>query len=617
MLRRRASLSIGSVRSYLPVLHTLLLVLVCSTTRITQTSVHLLVHGQQAPFAVVPKFDRSVSYRTNVCDRQLLIYNGTHNIPNALQGLNLTISITNYINGKEKFFLSLDPITQQIDPSNPGLFALVLDELATRAGFHWRNTFVTHPPLDPTTDGNRTWTDILSWSIETFDVSMEAWSVTIDRLALPVSFPVEWYDNSIVLAEIVKPSAKKKRPFNALSFLDPFHLTVWLTLVCAIVITGFVYFLLELWDGGSDERELQCKPVASIFYAAITFTGHYELRPQTNPARIVGFSFTFWALIVGSAYTANLASFLVLPSALTYQYESFEKILQDNAYVCVQQGGAISTLLSHAYPSLVLVPKFPDEEIFKGLRLPNNEGGCDVVAHQVNTYEIYKSLRETNADCSLRSSERTVQEIPGALATAVDTGSRYCTSLISHVMDYHLTAMIDDGFLERTWKLHLDRIATVSCPTTKKAANSFTTKVTSSLTVRDVGGIFVAHVMLSSIAVLIATIQFYRTHRRGGLKDDRSLSTAFGITQAKEAIEMRLSSRNLNQNSNLEQSRRSLNSSFLNASTLKRSNPNSNHSSLDCCEEDDHPASSDGVSTPPTSRELDLHIVDEDDEICA
>jgi Ligand-gated ion channel len=527
------------------------------------------IYGQQTPYAIVSKFDRTVSYRTNVCDRQLMLYNGTTDLPNALQGLNLTISITNYKNGKETLFFSLNPNTGAIDETNPGVFALILDEIAIRAGFQWRNTYIAYPALDPTVDGNRTWTDILSWATHTFDISMERWAQTIERLAIPTSFPISWYDNSIVLGELVKPSSKSKPVFDVWSFLDPFQLTLWVSLLCCIAITGIVYYILELWNANADEMDLECKPIASIFYAAITFTGHYELRPQTHPARLVGFSFTFWSLIVGAAYTANLASFLVSPRTTSFKYNSIEKILKNKANVCVQKGGAIGKLLSQLYPEIKLVPKFPDEEIYKGLRYPYNQGGCDVVAHQFNTFEIYENLRETNADCTMRSEKRILEVIPAGLATAVDTGSQYCTSLISHVLDYHITSMLDDGFIERIWKSQLDRIATVSCAVPNKGgSNTLSEDDTVSLTIQDVGGIFIVHVVLSFVAIFIAAIQFYYTHKKGALNDDRTLSSVFGISQAKLVIERHLSQRDLTKSSEF------FNTNHVSSlSSYKRTNP--------------------------------------------
>jgi Ligand-gated ion channel len=492
--------------------------------------------AQQYPFAVVQKFNRSISYRTNVCDRQLMLWNGSLELPLALSGLQLSVSLTNYQEGKETYFFSLPD--GRIPTSNPGLFAVILDELAKRAEFEWRNSFVAYPPLDPMTDVNKTWTDILSWSVNTFDIAMERWAYTPERLNIPVSFPLGWYDNSILLGELIQKSSQSKTIVDLWSFLDPFHPSLWWGVVLAIVVTGIVYWILEVWNVDADELHLECKPVASIFYAAITFTGHYELRPQTHPARLVGFSFTFWALIVASSYIANLAGFLVSPRVVVFKASTIDDVRKSKAYVCVQEGGAISKVLATKYPDIHLVPKSPDQAIFEGLRLPRAQGGCEAVAHQYNTYEIYEHLREVNEDCAMQSEQKVVEIVPAGLATAVDTGAPYCTSLISHVLDYHLTTMLDDGFLERTWKSHLDRIATVDCAAN---VNGGTTVVsnedTLSLTIQEVGGIFIVHVVLSVLAVLFATFQFYQTRKRGELVDDRTLSTAFGIAQAREKLE--------------------------------------------------------------------------------
>ena len=118
-----------------------------------------IVMGQQQPMVNITKFDRQISYRTNVCDRQYMVYNGTIELKHALQNLNLSVSLTNYHTAREKLFFTLQSHNYQIDESYPGLFAIILDELATRAQFTWRNTFIVHTPLDPMIDKNKTWTD--------------------------------------------------------------------------------------------------------------------------------------------------------------------------------------------------------------------------------------------------------------------------------------------------------------------------------------------------------------------------------------------------------------------------------------------------------------------------
>jgi hypothetical protein len=130
---------------------------------------------------------------------------------------------------------------------------------------------------------------------------MEKWGRSISRAELGVSFPAGWWDSSIVLAERVQES---KREVNLWSFLAPVRTTVWLTIGATIVYTGQLYWSLEYLDVNADERNLEDKPMPSVFYAALVFVGNLEFRPKTDPARILIWSWTFWAIIVGSAYTA-------------------------------------------------------------------------------------------------------------------------------------------------------------------------------------------------------------------------------------------------------------------------------------------------------------------------
>jgi hypothetical protein len=84
------------------------------------------------------------------------------------------------------------------------------------------------------------------------------------------------------------------------------------------------------------------------------------------------------------------------------------------------------------------------------------------------------------------------------MATAIDTGLFRCTSLISHVLDYYLAAMMSDGFVEEVWRKHLNGIATIECVVEpQQGASSMGFDETFSLTLEDVGGIFVLHVILS------------------------------------------------------------------------------------------------------------------------
>lgn len=275
--------------------------------------------------------------------------------------------------------------------------------------------------------------------------------------------------------------------------------------------------------------------MAAIFYSALTTVGHFQFKPNTQASRLLGFSWTFWSLIVASAYTANLASFLVSPQVYTYRISTIDDALRNDATVCVQKNGVIQSILQKDYPTLRMVPKETETDIYASLRIPASQGGCDAAAHQFNTFQIYEKSAAVNYDCSLDSEKRVVRIVPAGLATALDTG-RYCTSLISHVLDYHLMEMQADGFIEKAWRNHLNRIGTIECirePTVGGDGEDL--EETFSLGLQDVGGIFILHATLTSLAMGLAFFQFYYF----GTAGNRTMAQVLGLAQAREGIQRR------------------------------------------------------------------------------
>lgn len=136
-----------------------------------------VVQAQESPSLFSNKFDYSKSFRTNVCRQQEMLWNQQVDLPNALRGLNLTVGITNYQAGKEVNFFTL--VNNRILETSPGYFAEILDEVARRAGFSWRNSFGVYAPRNNVTDGGKSWTDILIWAVNTYDISMEKWGQSV------------------------------------------------------------------------------------------------------------------------------------------------------------------------------------------------------------------------------------------------------------------------------------------------------------------------------------------------------------------------------------------------------------------------------------------------------
>jgi hypothetical protein len=458
--------------------------------------------SQEAPFYETPKFDTTDSHRTDLCERQQELYIGNLTLSDALKGLELSVVLTNYTSEGSKPFFTLNS-QGTIDPANPGLFAIILDELAERAGFSWRQSYGVVLPIDPTTDGNKTWSDLLTWEVEVYDISAGKWDRSIARMQQEISFPEGWFDSSMIMIHV--DSGGSKDSLNIWSFFLPFQWSVWVLLVVAVIVTGVSYWFLERMDTSSDTRELEHHPGDAVFYTAITFTGHFEFRPQTTAAMILTFSTTFIALIIGAVYTANLASFLVARRQPGTTIDSVEQAVLLKVPICIQARVNIDDYLSYKYPEAVLVRRENNEEIFQSL----HRGECSVAVMAVSEYEQYSRNSKINGDCSLQWSGKVESIIPAGFASAVDSGT-LCTSLISHVLELHFIAMKSDGFLEREWEGFLQRTGDHNCIEEKALSENTGQEETFSLGVEEMAGIFIIHAMLLALALLVATAHYCR-----------------------------------------------------------------------------------------------------------
>jgi hypothetical protein len=460
----------------------------------------------------------NVTYRTNVCDRQRQLFEETILLRHALQGLDLTVAMTNYKVPNEDAFFTL--VDGKIKEEDPGLFVVIMDEIARRAEFSWRNSFAAVDPLDYAVHFNKSSTDMLEWEVETFDIAADYWSRSVDRMSRGISFPQGWYDGSFILATSESPADDE---FNLWSFLLPFEPTVWVAILGAIFFSGIIYFVLERLEGKSDDRRLERRPLTAIFLAAMTFTGHFEFQPNTNAARLLSFSWTFWALIMGSAYTANMASFLVKRDGVVSLISTIDDAVRLAVPVCVQRGAIIDEILSEKHHELILVRKASEQEMFEGLKKSwyGGKGGCGLVLTNLGTFQVYQSQKDINSDCSLTSDKRVVLQLPAGFATVVDSGIM-CTSLVSYVMDLHLQEMKADGFIDEAWRNHINSISTINCLASANLSSG--TEETYSLGLWELGGIFITHAALSALALILAFYQYFYTKYHQPTKTLRPLS---------------------------------------------------------------------------------------------
>lgn len=72
--------------------------------------------------------------------------------------------------------------------SYPGLPAVLMDLVAERAGFTSCNSFVV-------ISGH----ELLQWPVNTWDVSADWWTFSLERAGAGVTFPKDWYDAIVII----------------------------------------------------------------------------------------------------------------------------------------------------------------------------------------------------------------------------------------------------------------------------------------------------------------------------------------------------------------------------------------------------------------------------------
>jgi hypothetical protein len=109
------------------------------------------------------------------------------------------VVLTNYESPSSQPFFTL--VDGKIEENSPGTFSILMDEIAQRAGFSWRNSYGVVLPIDSEVDGNLTWSDLLEWEVNVYDISAGKWDRNVDRMKQEISFPEGWFEASTIIVE--------------------------------------------------------------------------------------------------------------------------------------------------------------------------------------------------------------------------------------------------------------------------------------------------------------------------------------------------------------------------------------------------------------------------------
>lgn len=393
--------------------------------------------GGEKAFFATPPMAPNTSHRQNVCHRYDAFRSKEVALQDALEGMQLHVVVGNW--GDDYFNYDEE---RGIDPNYPGLQALILDELARRGRFTWRDSFGTYG--DPASF-NSTWTELLEWTLDTYDLTADYWAQTLERMSLGMAFVEGWLDASMVLIG-KQPKPEDDKGIKLWNWLKPYDVWVWLMTIFTILLSGAVYQILEWYANERDERSLWEWWLENVYLSTINFTQAYEYQPKTLPSRLFGVSMAIWALVMTATYTANLASLLVDRGLPAVGPQTMEEVAVFKHRVCVWKGTSLDTYIRDTYHSAIRIEKQAYHDMYTGLQ----RGECDYLVDSFASWNKVKAMQAYNPYCNLVQVGDVIKEIASGLGTKADSG-HLCTGFIRDVLNLHMRDMINSGFLKDVW----------------------------------------------------------------------------------------------------------------------------------------------------------------------
>ena len=452
---------------------------------------NLVAWAQEAPNRAfqLELFDETApSFRQNVCDRQAAFSAGNVTMAQALQGLEIrsVVALNQYFELDENGVLPAE---------NPLILIKLMDEVARRGGFTWRNSYAVYE--ENIVPEGKTYNDMLMWLTARYDLIVSYWFDTLERRNLGVSFPEPWLDASTIMVSLKEPM--QDDVFETFLFLKPFTNAVWGLIIATVFASGFVYWILELIDKKADKERLSNNPLENIYLTAISLTGQFEFAPRTAASQLFAVSVAFMALIVASAYTANLASNLVVQKQPLSPIQTLGDAVRMQVPICVWATTGTDALVTKAFPNGRFVRKPTAQGVFEGVL----SGECRVAASDLPSWDYYSGRVDVNGDCRLDWIGRTYKFTKAGFAVAADSGTR-CTSLIRDVINLHMGEMKLDGFVDEAYEAYLAQQAEIDCDNQGDVGSS---ENSNQLGLKNMGGIFTFHFGISVVAIIIALVR--------------------------------------------------------------------------------------------------------------
>jgi len=339
---------------------------------------------------------------------------------------------------------------------------------------------------------NETWTDVITFTVDHYDVAADWWYRSLERVDKGLSSTVKWYDSSTIM--IAAKSVDKDAQVGGINWFAvfaPLDLGVWIFTAVTIIITGFAYHAND-YIMHRQRQEDRDRLGANVFKTYMAFTGHVLFEPRFLPNRLLLSSIALLCLIFVSAYTANLASFLVNDNR-KMTIERFPDVMKYDYRVCVWRGGEDTLAIRKAHPDARYVEKENELEMYQGLV----SGECEIALVSKESHERYVNKKEYNPTCGLKVVGFPVRV--GMASFNLRSSMDLCSSIVREVLDIFLLEITEDGTLDKIKKDCYQ--GSQDCEMEWKGG-----KENQSLSLSDFSGIFIMYYSALVLTLILAVL---------------------------------------------------------------------------------------------------------------
>ncbi|KAM7536292.1 hypothetical protein Aperf_G00000083487 [Anoplocephala perfoliata] len=353
------------------------------------------------------------------------------------------------------------------------------------------------------------------------DMAVAALTITYEReQVLDFSTPFMTLGGSLLF---MRPKSQKPSIF---SFLQPLSPTVWAYVITIYIVVSVGLFLVARlspyeWqnphpcEAFSEEKENQFTVLSSFwFFITPLLNQGTEMAPHSISTRLLTGIWWFFALIIISTYTANLAAFLTVDTT-ELPIESVEDLVAQTKikYGTLQSGS------SHDFFKYSRIPVFQQMWEFMSKNdvfVQNTEEGIERVLKGDYVFVLESTWNEfyNKRDCRLMQIGRLLDS--KGYGIGLQQGSPYRDPISESILKLQKAQTLDQ--LKRKWWTEFN--ISEPCVDAKDAS-----KEAKPLGIEQVGGVFVLLVIGFLWAFIVSVIEFC-VHNKACVKSHSALFSA-------------------------------------------------------------------------------------------